>query len=99
MSQPKVTILMPAYNASLYIKEAIESMLNQTFTDFELLIINDGSNDNTESLVSTYIKEDSRFLYIKNKTTLIIQKIIANINNYFLSSKQIAKKIISLQKN
>ncbi len=51
---PPVTVLMPAYNAGLYIREAIDSVLQQTFTDFELLIVNDGSTDDTEALIRSY---------------------------------------------
>lgn len=51
---PAITVLMPAYNAAEYIKEAIDSVLNQTFTDFELLIINDGSTDDTENIIKGY---------------------------------------------
>lgn len=51
---PAITVLMPAYNAADYIEEAIDSVLAQTFTDFELLIINDGSTDNTEQIISRY---------------------------------------------
>lgn len=47
MNDVKVTVLMPAWNAEKYIGEAIRSVLNQTFTEFELLIIDDGSTDNT----------------------------------------------------
>jgi len=47
----KVTVLMPAYNAGKYIAEAIKSVLQQTFTDFQLLIINDGSTDDTEEVI------------------------------------------------
>lgn len=47
MNDVKITVLMPAYNAAKYIAEAIWSVLEQTFTDFELLIINDGSTDST----------------------------------------------------
>lgn len=47
MHKPKITVLMPAFNAADYIAEAIASVLGQSFTDFELLIINDGSTDNT----------------------------------------------------
>jgi glycosyltransferase involved in cell wall biosynthesis len=50
---PKVTVLMPAYNAARYIGEAIDSVLRQSFTDFELLIINDGSTDHTTKVIST----------------------------------------------
>ena len=68
MTQPKVTILMPAYNASLYIKESIESMLNQSFSDFELLIINDGSKDNTSEVVKSIV--DERIRLVENEQNL-----------------------------
>lgn len=51
---PKVTVLMPAYNAGKYIGAAIDSVLEQTFADFELLIVDDGSNDDTAEVVQGY---------------------------------------------
>lgn len=51
---PAITVLMPAYNVAEYIREAIDSVLQQTFTDFELLIINDGSTDDTENIIKQY---------------------------------------------
>ncbi|MBS1526325.1 MAG: glycosyltransferase [Bacteroidetes bacterium] len=51
---PKITVLMPAYNAGKYIREAINSVLAQTYRDFELLIINDGSMDDTAGIVLSY---------------------------------------------
>lgn len=54
MTTPLVTVLMPAYNAAAYIAEAIGSVLTQTFTDFELLIINDGSTDDTEKIIRSF---------------------------------------------
>ena len=51
---PKITVLMPAYNAGKYIAEAITSVLRQSFTDFELLIINDGSTDETLSIAGSF---------------------------------------------
>lgn len=48
IKNPKITVLMPVYNSEKYLKKSIESILNQTFTDFEFLIINDGSTDNSE---------------------------------------------------
>lgn len=62
MKNPVLTVAMPTYNAERYIGEAIESVLNQTFRDFELLIINDGSLDDTHSVVSSY--KDARIRLI-----------------------------------
>ena len=60
-----VSVLMPAYNASLYIREAIDSILSQTFSDFEFLIIDDGSTDNTIDIVKKYT--DTRIKLIQNE--------------------------------
>lgn len=60
----KVTVLMPVYNGGKYLKEAIESILNQTYKDFDLLIINDGSTDNSEEVILEF--SDERIKYIKN---------------------------------
>lgn len=65
---PKVSVMMPVYNAALYLREAIDSILSQTFTDFEFLIINDGSTDASGEIINGYA--DSRILYIENKENL-----------------------------
>src|ERR1700722_365222 len=59
---PRVTVLMPAYNAGKYIGEAIRSVLDQSFRDFELLIVNDGSTDNTKTVVSSFADNRIRVL-------------------------------------
>ena len=56
--RPRVSIIMPAYNASDFIREAVDSILAQTFRDFELIILNDGSTDDTQAIVESY--EDER---------------------------------------
>lgn len=61
-NEPKVTVLMPAYNAARYISDAISSVLEQSFTDFELLIINDGSTDDTVDIILSF--QDSRIILI-----------------------------------
>ncbi len=61
-NNPLVTVLMPAYNAEKYIAEAISSILKQSFTDFELLIVNDGSTDDTERIINSF--NDNRIVLI-----------------------------------
>lgn len=57
---PLVSVVMPAYNAEKYIAESIESVLKQTFTDLELLIVDDGSNDQTGAIVNGFVMADKR---------------------------------------
>ena len=64
MKGPKVTVIMPVYNGEKHIMEAIDSILNQSFNDFELIIINDGSTDKTEDIIKSYLK-DNRVRYFK----------------------------------
>lgn len=66
MSHPKVSVLIPAYNSEKYIGEAIQSILHQTFTDFELLVLDDGSTDNTWLEIQKF--EDNRIQLLKNET-------------------------------
>jgi glycosyltransferase involved in cell wall biosynthesis len=63
-SQPKVSVVMPVYNGELYIREAIDSILNQTFSDFELIAIDDCSTDSSVKLVESYT--DPRIRLITN---------------------------------
>ena len=60
LHDPLVSVVMPAHNAELYIAEAIESVLNQTFRDFEFIVINDGSTDETSNIVNPYAESDPR---------------------------------------
>lgn len=68
MNNPKISVLMPVFNAEKFLKEAIDSILNQTFADFEFIIINDGSTDNSEKIIMSY--DDNRIRYYKNKKNL-----------------------------
>lgn len=72
--EPKVTVLMPVYNGQNYLFESIKSIQNQTFTNWELLIINDASTDNTVNIVKDYQKKDDRIRLITNETNLKIAK-------------------------
>lgn len=64
---PKITVLMPAYNVAKYITKAINSVLAQTFTDFELMIINDGSTDDTEKIVRSFSDDRIRLINQTNQ--------------------------------
>lgn len=63
MSSPKVSICIPTYNYARFLPEAIDSVLNQTFADYEILIIDDCSEDNTREVVGEYAKKDARITF------------------------------------
>lgn len=67
-SPPEVTVLMAVHNGARYAREAIESILSQTYPDFELLIVNDGSTDRTRDIVLTY--DDPRIRLVDNERNL-----------------------------
>lgn len=60
---PKVSIIMPTYNRGVFIGETIESVISQTFQDWELIIVDDGSTDNTDEVVGRYLS-DERIVYL-----------------------------------
>ena len=64
----KVSVIVPVYNAEKYLGEAIESVLNQTYTDFELLLINDRSTDNSKAICEKYALKDNRIVLLENDT-------------------------------
>jgi glycosyltransferase involved in cell wall biosynthesis len=61
-TQPAITVLMPVYNASEYLQEAVDSVLTQTWSDFELLIIDDGSDQKTKGIIASIIDERVRVI-------------------------------------
>jgi len=62
---PKVSVITPVYNCESFVKESLSSVLNQTFQDFEFIIINDGSTDKTHDIVSSF--KDKRIRYISHE--------------------------------
>jgi glycosyltransferase involved in cell wall biosynthesis len=67
IKKPTVRIIIPTYNRSNSIESAINSVLKQTFNDFELIIVDDGSKDNTSKIVEKFIQKDSRIKYLYQK--------------------------------
>src|SRR5262245_40680551 len=65
-STPRVTIFLPVFNGELYIGETIESLRAQTFKDFELIIVDDGSTDRTLDVVESYRRVDTRIRVIRS---------------------------------
>ncbi len=64
---PPISVIMPVYNGEKYLKEAIESILNQTFRDFEFIIINDGSTDKTLEIIQSFADPRIRLINQENK--------------------------------
>lgn len=64
---PKISVVMPVFNGEKFLDESVSSILNQTFRDFEFILINDGSTDNTLKIIRKYMKNDKRILLINNK--------------------------------
>lgn len=67
---PKISVVLPVYNGSAYLKDSVESVLNQSHTDFELIIIDDCSTDNSAAIAQYYEKRDERVLYFRNNINL-----------------------------
>jgi len=72
MSKPLVSIIMPTHNRATLVGKAIESVLSQTYENYEFLIINDASTDDTANVVKKYTTEDDRLIYIENEHNLYI---------------------------
>lgn len=81
---PKISIILPVYNGSKYICESLDSIVNQTYEDWELIIVNDCSTDNTLSVVEEYMLRDERIKVITNDEN---QKLPKSLNIGFRLAK------------
>jgi glycosyltransferase involved in cell wall biosynthesis len=63
---PGLSIIVPVYNTAQYLSRCIESILNQSFGDFELLVVNDGSTDNSQEVIEKYALADNRLISFEN---------------------------------
>jgi glycosyltransferase involved in cell wall biosynthesis len=82
MQNKLISVIMPAFNAEAYISEAISSILSQTYTNFEFIIIDDGSNDRTAAIIKKYAQKDARIKVI----TLATNRGLAKALNYGLDA-------------
>ena len=71
---PTVSILMPVHNGLPYLSEALNDLLAQTFADFELVVVDDGSTDNTRTVLERFAAQDERIVVIQNETNLGLPK-------------------------
>jgi glycosyltransferase involved in cell wall biosynthesis len=67
MNTPKISVIIPVYNSEKYLESALDSVLNQTFQDFEILCIDDGSTDSSKEIIKKYMNEDKRIKYFYQK--------------------------------
>jgi glycosyltransferase involved in cell wall biosynthesis len=70
MIDPKVSIIIPVYNVEDYLEKCLDSVINQTLKEIEIIIVNDCSPDNSERIILEYMKKDNRIKYIKHKKNL-----------------------------
>ncbi|MBE9047648.1 glycosyltransferase [Pleurocapsales cyanobacterium LEGE 10410] len=71
---PKVSVLMCVYNGEAHVREALESILEQTFTNLEFVIVEDGSTDSTWEILTKYAERDSRIVLIRNEENLGLER-------------------------
>lgn len=85
---PQVSVLMPVYNTAPYLREAMDSMLSQTFSDFELIVLNDCSPDNAEELLDTY--DDPRIVRYRGEKNAGLSNVL-NVGIELARGKYIAR--------
>ncbi|MGL5764482.1 MAG: glycosyltransferase family 2 protein, partial [Sarcina sp.] len=67
METLKVSVIIPLYNAGEFLKECLDSVIRQTLKDLEIIVINDGSKDNSDDIMKSYVKKDKRIRYINRE--------------------------------
>jgi glycosyltransferase involved in cell wall biosynthesis len=76
MLAPTVSVLMPVFNSQRYVAEAVESILNQSFRDFEFLIVDDGSTDGSAEILRTYSARDARIELVRRPNTGYVHALV-----------------------
>jgi len=80
-NQPFISVIMPVYNAGNFLVEAIESILNQTYKNFEFIIVDDASTDNSYKILKSYAKKNKRIRLFRNKKNLGISQTVKKAIN------------------
>jgi len=83
-ANPKISVILPTHNGALFLSDSIDSILAQTFDDFELIVVDDCSDDNTADILNAYAQKDNRIRIITNTVN---QKLPASLNIGFASAK------------
>lgn len=83
MNNPQVSIVVPCYNQAQYLDEALQSVLDQTYIDWECIVVNDGSPDDTEIVAKTWLDKDTRFKYVYQEN-----RGLSSARNYGISQAQ-----------
>lgn len=109
--KPLVSVIMPTYNRAGYIKKALDSVFSQTFDNFEIIIIDDGSGDNTKEVLEPYLNNE-RVFYIFQKNQKVSKARINGIKNsrgkyialldsddYWLDKEKLTKQVNFFEKN
>lgn len=81
---PEISVVLPTYNGERYLKQSIESIINQTYDDWELIIVDDCSTDKTSEIIEEYAEKDSRICIIHNRVN---QKLPKSLNIGFKAAK------------
>ena len=72
--QPKVSVIIPCYNVEAYLAECLDSVINQTLKDIEIICINDGSKDSTLEILQNYKEKDERVVLISQENSGLSKK-------------------------
>jgi len=73
-SSTKISVIMPVYNRENYLDDSIQSILKQSYSNFEFIIIDDCSTDNSKNKINSYVKKDKRIIFLENKKNICAAK-------------------------